>query len=150
MRWPLIKYLPDKTNFRYVGFARIAAALSVLAVIGSLFLTVYPFRPPCGGLNCGVEFRGGTVMELSSRSGPIDVGRVRSILGAMDLGDVQVQEFGDSRILPARRRSHGGEDGGLRRAALHGDAVEVDQRVMLAHRLRRGGAEDEGHPVFLR
>jgi preprotein translocase SecF subunit len=110
MRWPLIKYLPDKTNFRYVGFARIAAALSLLAVIGSLFLTLYPPRPPCGGLNCGVEFRGGTVMELASRTGPIDIGRVRSTLNAMKLGDVQVQEFGTPSEALVRFESPPGQN----------------------------------------
>ncbi|MBW3560705.1 MAG: protein translocase subunit SecF, partial [Proteobacteria bacterium] len=66
MAWPLIKHLPDKTNFRFVGPARIAAVISVLAVIASLFFTLYPPRPPCGGLNCGVDFKGGTVLELST------------------------------------------------------------------------------------
>lgn len=94
MRWPLIKYLPDKTNLRFVAVARIAAVVSVLAVIVSLVLTIYPARPPCGGLNCGVDFKGGTVLELSTPGRAVDLGLVRSTLSAMNLGDVQVQAFG--------------------------------------------------------
>ncbi|MBW3560005.1 MAG: protein translocase subunit SecF, partial [Proteobacteria bacterium] len=92
--WPLIKHLPDKTNFRFVGPARVAAVISVLAVIASLFFTLYPPRPPCGGLNCGVDFKGGTVLELSTAPRPVDLGAVRGTLDRLGFGDVQVQAFG--------------------------------------------------------
>lgn len=94
MAWPLIKHLPDKTNFRFVGPARVAAVLSVLAVVASLFLTIYPARPPCGGLNCGVDFKGGTVLELSTAPRPVDIGAVRGTLERLGFGDVQVQAIG--------------------------------------------------------
>src|SRR3712207_4337138 len=102
MAWPLIKHLPDKTNLRFVGVAKVAAFISVLAVIGSLFLTVFPMKPPCGGLNCGVDFRGGTVLELSTAPRPVDVGRLRSTLNSLALGDVQVQAFGDGTAASVR------------------------------------------------
>ncbi|HEX8232292.1 MAG TPA: protein translocase subunit SecF [Caulobacteraceae bacterium] len=93
MRWPLIKHLPDKTNFRFVRPAKVAAVLSLLAVLASLFLSVYPAKTLCGGLNCGVDFKGGTVMELSTAPRPVDLGRVRGVLNGLRLGDVQVQTF---------------------------------------------------------
>ena len=64
--WPLIKVLPVRTHFRFVRLARPAAIISILAVIGSLALTLYPFTPPCGGLACGIDFKGGTVLEIST------------------------------------------------------------------------------------
>lgn len=94
MAWPLIKHLPDKTNLRFVGVARVAAVLSVLAVLASLFLTLYPLKPPCGGLNCGVDFKGGTVLELSTAPRPMDTGAVRATLERLGFGDVRVQSFG--------------------------------------------------------
>jgi len=94
MRWPLIKYLPDKTNLRFVAFARVAAVLSAIAVIVSLFFSVWPATPPCGGLNCGVDFRGGTVLELTTAPRDADLGRIRGTVSAMGMGDVQVQAFG--------------------------------------------------------
>ena len=97
--WPLIKLLPQQTNFRFVAFARYAALLSVLAAIASLALTVYPFTPPCGGLNCGIDFRGGTLLELSTAPRPVDLGAIRSTMAGMDLGDVQVQGFGTSEAM---------------------------------------------------
>lgn len=97
--WPLIKILPQQTNFRFVAFARVAAALSILAAIASLALTVYPFTPPCGGLNCGIDFRGGTLLELSTEPRPVDLGAIRSTMAGMNLGDVQVQGFGTSEAM---------------------------------------------------
>lgn len=92
--WPLIRSLPQKTDFRFVGFARIAGVLSILAVAASLFFTAYPFKGPCGGLNCGVDFKGGTVMEINTGSTPADLGRIRATLSALNYKDVQVQQLG--------------------------------------------------------
>ena len=63
-------------------------------MIGSLFLTLYPFKPPCGGLACGIDFKGGTVLEISTAPQAVDIGKVRAALDGMNLGDVQVQGFG--------------------------------------------------------
>jgi len=92
--WPLIKLVPIKTNFEFVRFAKFAAALSMIAVAGSIFMTLYPLKPPCGGLNCGVDFKGGNLLEISMGSQPIDLAKVRGALGGLGLGDVQVQGFG--------------------------------------------------------
>lgn len=92
--WPLIKILPVKTNFRFVSFSKIAAIVSAIAVVVSLGLTLYPFEPPCGGLACGIDFKGGTLIELSTAPKAVDLAVVRKTLEAQDLGDVQVQAFG--------------------------------------------------------
>lgn len=97
--WPLIKLLPTQTNFRFVAFAKFAAAISVLAAVASLFMTIYPATPPCGGLNCGIDFKGGTVLELSTAPRPADLGAIRSTMAAMELGDVQVQGFGPNEVM---------------------------------------------------
>lgn len=86
--WPLIKLLPQKTDFKFVNFARLAATLSILAVIATLGGSFYP------GLNLGIDFKGGTVLELNTGAKPVDLGKVRGALNALKLGDVQVQTFG--------------------------------------------------------
>lgn len=93
--WPLIKLIPIRTNFRMMRFALPLAIISLVLSIGSIAVTVFPFTPPCGGLNCGVDFRGGTVIELSTAPREVDLGKIRSTLGGMGLGDIQVQQFGD-------------------------------------------------------
>ena len=87
-RWPLIKLLPTQTHFKFVRLSRLFAALSIIAVIG----TVIGFFNP--GLNLGIEFKGGTVMELNTGARPVDLGKVRQTVTGLNLGDVQVQTFG--------------------------------------------------------
>lgn len=100
--WPLIKFLPEKTSFKFVSVAPVFGVVSAIVCAASLYLTLIPFQPPCGGLNCGVDFRGGTVLEVVSADGPIDLGKTREALGDMNLGDVQVQAFGDERSAMVR------------------------------------------------
>ena len=92
--WPLIKILPVRTHFRFVRLSKYFSTLSVLAIIASLYLAMTPFQPPCGGLACGIDFKGGTVLELTTAPAPADLGKIRGVLSSMNLGDVQVQGFG--------------------------------------------------------
>src|SRR5258706_11555303 len=92
--WPMIKALPVRAHFRFVRLARVFATLSILAVIASLAVSLYPFKPPCGGLACGIDFKGGTVLEISTAPKAVDLAGARASLGGMGIGDVQVVAFG--------------------------------------------------------
>ncbi|MDO8902025.1 MAG: protein translocase subunit SecF [Phenylobacterium sp.] len=107
--WPLIKILPAMTNFRFVAFAKYAGVASVVAALASIFLALYPLTPPCGGLNCGIDFKGGTLLEISTAPRAVDLSRVRSELGALELGDVQVQAFGAPSSALVRFQTPEGE-----------------------------------------
>jgi preprotein translocase subunit SecF len=121
--WPLIKIIPVKTNFRFVDFSKFAATLSILLTIASLAAVLYPFKPPCGGLNCGIDFRGGTVLEFTTSPAPppgstatpaggrqIPLDQVRTALKGKDLGDVQVQAYGDGSNAMVRFETPPGKD----------------------------------------
>src|SRR5947208_14774264 len=92
--WPLIKVLPVRTHFKFVRLAKYFAPVSILAVVASLALTLIPLKPPCFGMACGIDFKGGTVLEISTAPNAVDIGKVRGALSSMQLGDVQVQGFG--------------------------------------------------------
>lgn len=106
--WPLIKLLPVKTDFQFVRFAKYAAILSAIAVIASLARALIPFEPPCGGLSCGIDFKGGTVLELSTAPKAVDLGAARAALERMELGDVQVQAFGTPQQAMVRFQTPAG------------------------------------------
>jgi preprotein translocase subunit SecF len=94
----LLRLVPDETKFDFMRFRRISfplsAILSVLAIV--IYFTV--------GLNFGIDFIGGTLMEVQSKSGPADLAKMRTDLNALQLGDVQLQQFGPSRSSRAARR----------------------------------------------
>ena len=108
--WPFIKFLPEKTNFKYVSLAPFLCTLSALACAASLYLTMVPFQPPCGGLNCGVDFTGGTLIELSTPNREIDLAALRALASDQVTGEVQVQNFGDTSKAMVKFRTPEGEN----------------------------------------
>jgi preprotein translocase SecF subunit len=74
------------TNLNFASKFRIANFFSLTIFILSIILIGFK------GLNYGIDFKGGTLIEL--RSNNIDVTSVRNILKKMDLGDVNVKKFG--------------------------------------------------------
>ena len=63
--------------------------LSVTLIIISLLLLIFK------GLNFGIDFKGGTLIELRSTETKINVSSLRDNLSQMDLGDVSVKNFGN-------------------------------------------------------
>ncbi|WP_312783468.1 protein translocase subunit SecF [Brevundimonas sp.] len=89
--WPLIKLLPQKTNFRFVKYAPIAGVISVILCVAAIVGCFYP------GLNLGIDFRGGASMEVSKPAGQVlELDKVRGAVSELGLGDVQVQGIDSS------------------------------------------------------
>ena len=63
--------------------------LSISLVVISLFLLTFK------GLNFGIDFKGGTLIELRSTDSKINVSSLRDNLNSMNLGDVSVKNFGN-------------------------------------------------------
>jgi preprotein translocase subunit SecF len=81
------------------------------------------------GLNYGIDFVGGTLIEVQSKTGPADLAKMRATLGGLGLGEVQLQEFGaPTDVLIRVAQQPGGE--GAQQAAIAkvrgalGDAVD--------------------------
>ncbi|QHO76968.1 protein translocase subunit SecF [Bradyrhizobium sp. CCBAU 051011] len=88
---PPLRIVPDDTHFDFTRFRRISfpisAALSIVAIV--LFFT--------HGLNFGIDFKGGTLLEVQSKSGAADIGAMRGTLSTLGLGDIQLQQFGEGQ-----------------------------------------------------
>ena len=63
--------------------------LSISLIVISLLFLVFK------GLNFGIDFKGGTLIELRSNDNKINVSSLRDNLNQMDLGDVSVKNFGN-------------------------------------------------------
>ncbi|MGB1406063.1 MAG: protein translocase subunit SecF, partial [Parvibaculales bacterium] len=82
-----LKLVPVNTSIGFIRHRTIAMVLSSVLVVASVFVFL------ANGLNFGIDFRGGTLIEASSESA-VDLAELRGRLGALDLGEVQIQEFG--------------------------------------------------------
>ena len=65
--------------------------VSITLVVISLFFLVFK------GLNFGIDFKGGTLIELRSSDSKINVSSLRDNLNQMNLGDVSVKNFGNEK-----------------------------------------------------
>jgi preprotein translocase subunit SecF len=117
------RIVPDDTTFDFIRFRRISfpvsAALSIIAI------ALYFFH----GLNFGIDFRGGTLIEVQVKSGQADLAKMRATLSTLNLTEVQLQQFGGpADVLIRIAQQPGGE--AAQQAAVQrvrdalGDAVE--------------------------
>ncbi len=84
----LLRIVPDDTKFDFMRFRRISFPVSAMLSIAAIAL--YFFH----GLNFGIDFIGGTLMEVQTKAGPADLAKMRSTIGSLQLGEFQLQQFG--------------------------------------------------------
>ena len=120
---PSLRIVPDNTHFDFTQFRRISfpisAILSIVAI--TLFFT--------HGLNFGIDFKGGTLMEVKAKSGSADIAQMRATLGGLGLGDIQLQQFGGPDEVLIRVAEQPGGDAAQQQAVQKvrgalGDAVD--------------------------
>ena len=78
----------EKKEISFNYFYKIFNTISLLLIISSIFILLFK------GLNYGVDFKGGTLIELRTSNNDLDISKLRSSLIKMNLGDVSVKEFG--------------------------------------------------------
>ena len=77
-----------KIKYNFESKFILANIISLIAVLASLVLILFK------GLNFGIDFKGGTLIELRVISTNIKISDIRSSFSNMNLGDINVKEFG--------------------------------------------------------
>jgi preprotein translocase subunit SecF len=91
-------------NINFMGLHKLGFVLSGLMTIASIVLFFV------NGLNYGIDFSGGTLIEVRDTTGPADLAKMRSGLDSLGLGDVSLQNFGSAEdVLIRLQRQPGGD-----------------------------------------
>ena len=91
-----IKLIKIDTHINFLSKAKILIIFSIILIVMSIALLFVK------GLNYGIDFKGGTLIEVQKTSGLADVASVRLSLKSLDLGNIQLQEFGKETDLLIR------------------------------------------------
>ena len=75
-------------NIDFSSKFKSANILSLFIFITSILFILFK------GLNYGIDFKGGTLIELRTDNKNVNISEIRSSLNSMNLGDVNVKEFG--------------------------------------------------------
>jgi preprotein translocase subunit SecF len=99
-----LKLVPDNINLNFVKRRKIFFVLSAVlftAAVASTFLQ---------GLNFGIDFKGGILIEARNKTGDANIAEMRSQLSTLGLGEVSLQTFGEpSDVLIRIEKQPGGE-----------------------------------------
>jgi preprotein translocase subunit SecF len=122
----LLRLAPENTKFGFMRFRRISYPFSALMSIVSvvLFLTV--------GMNYGIDFAGGTLIEVRANSGTADLAGLRQATEAMNVGPVGVQGLGTQADVAIRFGLQPGGD-----AAQEGAVERVKKAIGAGYSVRQ-------------
>ncbi len=130
----LLRLAPENTKFGFMRFRRISYPFSAVMSIASvvLFLTV--------GMNFGIDFSGGTLIELKAKSGQADIAQLRTTTEKMGVGDVEVQGFGSPEEVVLRFGLQPGGDAAQEAAVTRvkdaiGDGYEIRRTEVVGPRV---------------
>ena len=99
-----LRLVPDDTRIPFMRLSRIGLPFSVLTMV----LSVVAFL--AFGLNLGIDFKGGTLIEVQSTAAEADLADLRAKLESLELGDVEVQGIGTPRDVLIRIATQPGGD----------------------------------------
>ncbi len=98
-----LSIIPPNTKIDFVGKRKVAFVFSGLLIAISIVTFLIQ------GLNLGIDFRGGILIEVQTKEAA-DIPRLRSTMGELNLGEVQIQEFGaPNDVLIRIQRQEGDE-----------------------------------------
>ncbi len=76
-------------NYKFNRFYKLFTSISGILVLISFLLLIFK------GLNFGIDFKGGTLIELRTIDKQINISTLRNAFSNMNLGDVAIKNFGN-------------------------------------------------------
>ena len=104
----LLKLVPDNTNLKFVSLRKWAFGLTLLLSLLAIGLVVTK------GLNMGVDFVGGVLIEEKFATAP-SIDAVRTEVDRLGVGEASIQSFSDPKTLSIRLPVPAGDEGATNR-----------------------------------
>ncbi len=82
------QFVPPDTKIDFVGQRTITWIVSALLTVVPIILVATV------GLNFGIDFQGGTLIEIKTKEAQADLADIRTKISGLGIGEVQIQEFG--------------------------------------------------------
>ena len=119
-----LKLVPSDTSIDFLKHRRIAFIFSIFLLFSSVALLIG------NGLNLGIDFKGGILIEARHNSGPADISSLRGDLEFLGLGDISLQGFGtETDILIRIQRQDGDEKAQIAAIQLVGNTLGSDYDI---------------------
>ena len=90
-----LKLIKQNTNIQFLKYKKITLSISIIFCLISFFSLFI------NGMNFGIDFKGGSLIEVKSDQS-INISNIRSRLSLLNLGDVQIQNFGSDKNVLVR------------------------------------------------
>jgi preprotein translocase subunit SecF len=117
----LLRLAPENTKFGFMRFRRVSYPLSALLSIISVLMFLFV------GMNFGIDFAGGTQVDMRAKSGDTNIANIRSKGESLGVGPVEVQRVGaESDVLLRLGVQPGGDAGQQTAIAKIKDAFGAD------------------------
>ncbi|MBL6624252.1 MAG: protein translocase subunit SecF [Rhizobiales bacterium] len=100
-----IKFIKFDTHINFLSKMATFLTISIMLVILSIGTIFFK------GLNFGIDFNGGTIIEVQKIIGNADVSEMRDRLSSLDIGNTQLQEFGKETDLLIRVEQNSDQEG---------------------------------------
>ena len=98
-----LKLIKQNTKIQFLKYKKVTLFISIIFCLISFFSLFI------NGLNFGIDFKGGSLIEVKADKS-INISNVRSRLSLLNLGDVQIQNFGSEKNILVRVEASSSEN----------------------------------------